>query len=451
MFRNQGVEEDVQTAKQAIISFNNEIEKLVKVRQNEFLMLVRNKGTQMRFIESILGVSLTIAPSSYNEASHHDTAATLIIRGAPESVENAAAAVTELASFVIEIPFQKNSNTVRVLLSNGGEKVKQCEDEFSVAIDVKRSDTEENVIKIIGTKAQVMNAETKIRAMFEENEHETMKLEVEDRDAVSYIIGKGGETVKKIQSETKSHISVEFDDILEKHIVHIRAPKRYVEDAANAVNSRIEQHAKENISLKYPFLDLQALQQKKKDIEEANPGCKIGIQRNPIGSEEEDIFTVFIRGDETAVANAKKSIANLMSSQTENVINVPSVVVPSLIGSKGSTISKLQQETGASVSIQHDEKDGLRSSRASIRGTPEQVEQASERIQEIIVAYKKENLELYMDPSALGTLIGKGGSTLNQIREETSTNIDIHGGSRNKPIPDSNKHSDRFGTKVDVS
>lgn len=97
-------------------------------------------------------------------------------------------------------------------------------------------------------------------------------------------------------------------------------------------------------------------------------------------------------------------------------------VIPYLVGKSGAFISEI--EKAASVTVRIDSK----SAQVTILGeTKEACKAGEEKVRARIAQYAKEHWSVdLIDLDALGSLIGKGGSKINQLRTETGANIDVN-------------------------
>ena len=82
-----------------------------------------------------------------------------------------------------------------------------------------------------------------------------------------------------------------------------------------------------------------------------------------------------------------------------------------LIGRKGETIAKLHEETGCSLDLRKPAKQLV------IAGPPELVAAAEARVAEMLETQKRIELVVKFDPEQKGTLLGKGGTTINRIQQ----------------------------------
>jgi len=110
--------------------------------------------------------------------------------------------------------------------------------------------------------------------------------------------------------------------------------------------------------------------------------------------------------------------------------------VGQIIGKGGQNINAIRQETGARVNVQN----LIPNSFERIADITGGVEQVSQAVQMIATSLSEEQptITLLAESRNLGPVIGKGGSTINQIRKDTQANVHISkeciGGSSQKEI-----------------
>lgn len=510
----KGLAEDVDAAKQAVEDFNNEVSKQMRVTAEELKMLKRNHAANMRTIETIMQVSITIVPSSFNankpsppsssasspasssakqspssaskpkpnptsdpprvevqsaleEIAEEKTAATLVIRGLNHNVVEACRAVRELAACTEKVSFKSGSASVRALLESSAQALKELEEASGVAIEIDRVAHE---LRVIGSEKQVAQARQSLERFFEAHEQVSADLpfEHDTSEILSCVVGKGGSIVKRLQAETGASITVVRNDKerLQKGqtggrpFIRISAPKDKLEGAKKAVLELIEQYFKENVSLRFDAVHHSTVAAARgeliKEVEDVNlsimrPGSSsssgnVSPASSPSSSEglspRQSSFAVYIRGSEAGVQEVLKRLNALIDAQTSKTFRFPAEVTSTIIGSKGATITKIQKESGAAISV----SDGA----ATVRGDEEQVGKAVAELEAIVAKYKDENLKFYIPPSTLGTLIGKAGSTLNKIRQESGATIDVNTGTLRDKEKEKERErpKDRYGVKV---
>mmetsp|Transcript_22313 Transcript_22313/g.35683 ORF Transcript_22313/g.35683 Transcript_22313/m.35683 type:complete len:860 (-) Transcript_22313:5880-8459(-) len=435
-----GVQEDVEKACVAIGEFRTEITETMALTTWQQKMLKGNKGSHLKNLEALLGVNLLIvAGDGPGESS------VLRMRGSAHMLPKVRQAVNELAAKTDCIQVVSHGMFLRSLFAQGGAELHKLEQLYNVGLDVDR---DKGTIYVTGSVAQVELACNKLRAMAASNEEEVVEIELETADLVSVIIGKKGQTVRRIQAETGAHISIRKPDnayqSTQKPVVVIKGQRMKVAAGRSAIDAILRQHAKENVILRFPEIFHSALYGQGgaviKQIQETS-GANITLERREARSH--GIINIFIRGSEDAVRSAVDSLNSIITSQSTIEIRVPEEAKSSLIGQRGAVISKMQKQTGANISVQ----DG----KAVVRGTDSQVTLAKEAILEALARFEKENVFLLLVPSSIGTLIGKGGATLRRLREETGAQIEVNMGDSKNRDNNAQKKTDEFGTIVQVS
>ena len=105
-----------------------------------------------------------------------------------------------------------------------------------------------------------------------------------------------------------------------------------------------------------------------------------------------------------------------VSSQT---IDVGAEEVGLLIGKKGSTLAQLQDSTGCALVI--DKKD----SKVTVVGPASSVAGAVKDVRELFETKKRVEVTIKYAAEQKGTLLGKGGSTINRISTESGAHLDL--------------------------
>ncbi|XP_072160379.1 far upstream element-binding protein 1 isoform X2 [Bemisia tabaci] len=252
---------------------------------------------------------------------------------------------------------------------------------------------------------------------------------------VGLIIGKGGETIKQLQEKSGAKMVVVQDGPSQEN----EKPLRISGDPQKV------EHAKQ---LVYELIA-------EKDMQNSSFDNSFGGGRNDF-------------------MNSFGNFENGSGSRSgENEVLVPQPAVGVVIGKGGEMIKKIQQETGAKVQFQQNREEGPGERRCILQGTPSQIEEARQRIEDLIESVMvrmrrdseggrgrggrndqrgggrdrdrnsrdwdgrgggdKQETTLSVPASKCGVIIGKGGETIRQINQQTGAHCEID--RRNQPNP----------------
>mmetsp|Transcript_19260 Transcript_19260/g.34273 ORF Transcript_19260/g.34273 Transcript_19260/m.34273 type:complete len:1303 (+) Transcript_19260:422-4330(+) len=433
-----GVQEDVYAASQSVEQFRSEIIELIPITPPQLKRLKSSRGSHLKNIESLLGVSLMVSVPDGDESR-----AMLKVRGQPKAVQGAKAAVLEICEATEYMQLAQNGGLMRALFAQGGAELHAIEEKFAVNLHIFR---DEGHLSVTGSRVQVDKAVRKLEELAEIVEDAVEVMDLGDTEILSVVIGKRGATVRRIQSETGVVINVSkpSDDGTHKPTVEIRGPRGQVALARTEIEKVLRQFAKENVTLSCPEEYHTALYGPGgsviKRIQDES-GATVVLQRRE--TRQDGVINVFIRGAEDAVQRAKTAVNALIDSLASDEIPIPEQARAALIGQRGVVISKMQDCTGANISIVGD--------KALLRGTTDQVNAARLEIRAALEQFHRENRVMYVLAAHVGALIGKGGSTLHKIREQTKAQVDVSLPGESNNTPPQEHKTDKYGKIITVA
>lgn len=244
--------------------------------------------------------------------------------------------------------------------------------------------------------------------------------------AVAAIIGKGGETIKKLQADTKAKLDIQKSDDGSSSV-------KISGDSPAAVKAAVE--AVKAILAKSPGFQSAATGTAKATV---NAGAKMaavigrgGATIKFIGaqsgaridtSRDEGDSTVTISGTPEQVAAAKALVLQAISgvditAEATQTVEIGAQGVPLVIGTGGTTIKMLQSSTGARIDIARG------STTCTVSGDADAVSAAVSAIRKLILDNSHaQTIDL---DCHVGVIIGKGGATIRSIQESSGAKVDI--------------------------
>lgn len=345
-----------------------------------------------------------------------------------------------------------NDSYAGLLIGRGGENVKMIQEQSQTMINVpKEADINDGMRKVTikGTRSAIQMAKDLIWKMIEatgENlgrtglagpkEHK-VELPVSE-DMVGAIIGKGGETIRRIQQSSKARIQIAKDQEGPIRVVVVRGTEEAVQAAK--VEIEILQEEKEGrfggpggagprggpmdrprgpeIKEIFPITESQVgliIGRGGEMIRELemSTGTKLSIPREPpAGALDKSERAVLISGSQEAVQKLKKRLEELLGLG-------PSIGVASLnllvrddqigivVGRSGDTVRKIESLTGTKIRVPKQSEDRFRE--VEIRGNQRDIERAAAELEEVL--HDREEVEEYV------TLpIGEGEGLTSELR-----------------------------------
>jgi far upstream element-binding protein len=376
---------------------------IVEVIVDEALVggIVGKGGSAIRAMEAETGASLQLPRRSKKSGR-------VLIRGTPEAVARAQAAMTgaleELTPLSFEMNVQprlggiiigKKGVTVREIVANSGANV-------TVGKDGR--------IVFKGRKGQVEQAKLAVTGLVQENERVVEEVEVHS-DMTGLLIGKGGEKIRAIERKTGATVNVgrskgkSSDEAVK---VRIRGTRKEVAAATDEIGFLTAGLDAEDMVV--PSEQVRALIGKKgeniRQIQRES-GAQLDVDRDTQG-------LVHIRGPVEAVAKAKDLIADFLKTNHLEKVSVPMEVAPFIIGKGGANVRHIEASSGAKVQVQGE---GM----VLIRGDFEKVQKAKAAVEALL----ERNVLVEVEDGLVGAIIGKKGATISGLEDTHEVMIEV--------------------------
>ncbi|GBP31692.1 Vigilin [Eumeta japonica] len=327
------------------------------------------------------------------------------IDGPPEEVERAQ---VELDDFV--------KNLIATLT---------LKDETGVVINIIESDGN-NIIRIEGSRHGVADAERELREMVNKLENERVKEIYIDHRYIKSLIGVRGEKIKEIREKYDRVLITLPDQGQKRSPTKLRGPAEDVEKCEKYLHKLIKEIADSSYVQEVPIF---------KQFHKFIIG-KGGANLRKIRDETQTIIDLPAEGDDSDVItvcgkrdNVEEAVRRIQQIHNEKAnIVVEEVTIPpkyynSLIGAGGKLIHSIMEECGG-VIIKFPPADSD-NDKVVIRGPSEDVEKAKAQL--LAHATEREltshTAQVRAKPEHHKFLIGKNGTNIKKIREQTGARI----------------------------
>lgn len=382
---------------------------------------------------------------------------------AKEDVLAAVKAITPAHIKAVEIDFAVH----RFLIGKKGAKINQFESQHNVRAVFPPPSEESSIVFLVLTgddsalpkdkkqrDAQLSGSLTKAAAAISDLAKEAADVKTETIDVDQkwhrHVIGPGGSVLRALLGEDQlATVTVGNKDAqAAQDVIVVRGPstevdrvvpaiKQIVEDAKNDdlvngftqtfnVEKRHVPHLvgssgsainklRESLSVRINFDDDESAN--KKSAKNALVSCKI------IGRKE-------------AVEEAKKRLlaqVERLDDETTEILNIKRALHAALIGSSGKYAIRLEEKYAVKITFPRDGKDGedskssLKPDEVQVRGGKKGVAAAKAELLEAAEFEKESNQSssFTVPTSAVAKILGKGGNTINSIKDETGAQIDV--------------------------
>lgn len=314
----------------------------------------------------------------------------------------------------------------RNIIGKGGQFINKLRDECEVTIQIPPDSEKSSLIRIEGNADGVKEAEKQLKTMGARLENERSKDILIEHRFHKNIIGQKGDKVKEIR-ERFPEVNISFPDAnLKSDVVNLRGPKNEVEKCYKYLKQIADELVEKNFRLEVPIFKQyhkNVIGKKGGNISKIREDTGTQIEL-PTENSDNDIITII--GKKADCEKARDLIRAIEKEQADIVEEYVTIAAKhhnSLIGAKGKLIRSIIDDCGQ-VQI-HFPQGNAKSDDVHIRGPAADVAKAKEQLTKL--AEQKEltghTVEVHCKPELHRFLIGKSGSSIKKVRDETDTRI----------------------------
>ncbi|KAE8214351.1 hypothetical protein CF327_g2221 [Tilletia walkeri] len=273
-------------------------------------------------------------------------------------------------------------------------------EERAVHVKLPNNDSEEQDIVVRGPSAEVERVVKALRSIIADAEQDSIvnghvaELSVEHAH-IPHVVGRGGAAITKLKEE----LGVRID---------IADPTASANgDGAAAAPAAGDEKAKKTLGSK------------------KKAGAASSLVKITLTGRKENV--------EEAKKRLQTQVARL-ADETQIVVKIPANLHGSIIGTGGKYVTRLQDTYGVRINFPSANGDAAqKADEVTLRGGKKGVESAKAELLELVDYEKENNNTLTFDVLAksIPRIVGKGGQTVSQIRDDTNAQIDIDRESEN--------------------
>ncbi|XP_004929905.3 insulin-like growth factor 2 mRNA-binding protein 1 isoform X4 [Bombyx mori] len=329
------------------------------------------------------------------------------------------------------------SDMVGAIIGRQGSTIRLITQQSRARVDVHRKDNVgslEKAITIYGNPENCTNACKRILEVMQQEANNTNKGEIclkilAHNNLIGRIIGKGGNTIKRIMQETDTKITVSsINDINSFNLERIITVKGSIENMAKA-ESQISAKLRQSYEN-----DLQVLAPQSIMFPGLHPMAMMSTGRGFCGAPPPFQPPMYAP---LAGPGAQQGAGD---SQETTYLYIPNNAVGAIIGTKGSHIRNIIRFSNASVKIapleqekQQEPQNPQQERKVTIVGSPE----AQWKAQYLIFEKMREEgfmsgsddvrliVEIVVASSQVGRIIGKGGQNVRELQRVTGSLIKL--------------------------
>ncbi|CAH0558056.1 unnamed protein product [Brassicogethes aeneus] len=316
------------------------------------------------------------------------------------------------------------SDMVGAIIGRQGSTIRQITQQTRARVDVHRKDNVgslEKAITIYGNPENCTNACKKILEVMQQEANNTNKGEISlkilaHNNLIGRIIGKGGNTIKRIMQETDTKITVSsINDINSFNLERIITVKGVIDNMSKAeaqISAKLRQSYENDLqamapqTMMFPGLHPMAMM--------ATAGIGYGSRGLPAG--QAPYPGMYPAGSSQTGGD----------TQETTFLYIPNNAVGAIIGTKGSHIRNIIRFSGASVKIapidETKPQETQNERKVTILGSPEA------QWKEGFVAGSDDvrlTVEIMVPSSQVGRIIGKGGQNVRELQRVTGSVIKL--------------------------
>ncbi|KAH0551211.1 vigilin [Cotesia glomerata] len=320
------------------------------------------------------------------------------------------------ASKQISIPKEHH----RWILGKQRQRLNELEKNTATKINVPSVDVQSDIIVITGTKEGIEKAEHEIKVISDEQSRKAFERIVVPKIYHPFIrafkdntIGMNANTSLRINIPPASVQNDEITIAGEKESVV--AAKKKIESIYRDVEQRYSSVSVEVPKSQHKYV----MGPRNTTITEILQLTGVSVE---MPSPDSSTGTITLRGPQEKLGQALDKVYEKANSVRTATVEAPSWIHKYIIGRKGSNIKKITEDL-PKVNVDFAENDN----KIKIEGPPEEVEKVREQVeahaQDLI--NKLTFVELKVDPRYFKHIIGKNGSKVNRLKEETNVFINI--------------------------
>lgn len=348
-----------------------------------------------------------------------DQGLTVVISGKRDAVAQArrqvVAGLQTQASIEMVIPRDHH----RFILGKGGKKLQEIENGTNTKITIPR---DSDVIKIVGTKEGIDMAKHDIQTLSDEQ----AKLAFERLNIPKiyhpFICGPDNEKAKEIANMSGARINIPPPSV-DKDELTVAGDKECVQKAVKLIMDIYKTCEKQCKTVSVEVKKTQhgyVIGPRGAGIQDILRKTGVSVEMPPINSDNE---TITLRGEADKLGNGLTLVYERANSIVSSELDAPRWLHRFIIGRKGENIRKITQDLDNKVHVEFvEEKDKI-----MIQGPQAEV-QAAETLLTTSLRELQNTMsyaDIEVDPRWHRHIIGKNGSNIGRLKNETGTSISI--------------------------
>ncbi|TFY70609.1 hypothetical protein EVG20_g2391 [Dentipellis fragilis] len=408
-----------------------------------------------------------------NVVKENATVLNIDLVGEKPAVDAAVRHVSELMGKLISATKEVNIDWLvhKIIQSKNAKKIKQFQENHNVILFFPPEADEQSSVLLVydPTSPSASPSPVEKAKHLEDVEKEVLKFAKDAADVKSQtiavekkwhdaVVGKNGTTLNAIIGEEKTlsiKVGKDVGDATTEDIILVRGASSEVDRAIKEIQHIVEDAKNDQILSGYSVefeIDREYVGRivgaqgagvnKLRDIlgvkidfsDEGDDGAKDGFKKKKTHQKSK----VQIVGRKENVEEAKKRIlahVERLADETSEVLKIPNQYHSGLIGQNGKYVIRLEEKYAVKITFPRETADSgegktrehLKSDEVLVKGGRKGVAHAKAEILDAVEFEKESNnmIKFTVPTQAIPRILGKGGATINEIKDETGAQIDL--------------------------
>ncbi|XP_037797231.1 vigilin-like [Penaeus monodon] len=354
-------------------------------------------------------------------SSAKDQSLTFLVTGKSDAVMKARRLVLDKfqtqARQIIKIPKEHH----RFILGKKGKKLQELEINTATKIQVPNAADNSDEIIVVGTKESTEKAMHEIQLISDEQSKQAYeKLEI-PKQYHPFICGANNEKINAMMAEHNVRINVPPPSVM-KNEMTIAGEKEGVLKCKDIIQKYFKEMERKCQTVSVEVRKSQhkyVIGPRGSNIADILHQTNVSVEMPTTDSTSE---TITLRGPQDKLGQALTLVYAKANSVVQADVEAPTWLHKFIIGRKGANIRQITQDL-PKVHVEFTDKQGG----IKLEGPPEEVDEAREKLEAMIADLKSKLCydQLVVDPKFYKHIIGKSGSNINRIRNETGVLINI--------------------------
>jgi len=351
-------------------------------------------------------------------SSARDHSLTFLVTGKQSSVLAAKREILARFQTQAQVQISIPKEHHRFLLGSKGALLAELERTTATKISIPRPNEDSSTVTVTGTREGIEKAVHEIRLTSDKQSKQASETVNIPKKYHAFICGPYNDKVKQLETEYNVKVNIPPPSVM-KDDIHISGEKEGVARVVAIINKDHNEYKRYNaVSVEVGKAQHKyVIGPKRNTIYEILAKTGVSVELPPSDSTSE---TITIRGPAEALGNALTMVYEKANSVLTRVIEAPDWIHKYIVGKKGANIRNIT----ANYPKAHVE---IKDNQIVIEGPGEEVIPITTELENCVADLLNNKCfkEIQVDPKYHKHIIGKAGSNVNRLRDETGVIISV--------------------------